>query len=107
MPGSKYQQTNTGRPWSEVRGYLRDSLGPAEVTSGELTPTAARIAVYSTNAAGEWRYNAEATVWNYDESGIYAEGLYVRASLNPDNRFEVYWVSCSATDLTIPESPIE
>lgn len=102
---SKYTQTNTGRPYSEVRGYLRNDLAPADIVNGELTPESAVIAVYGLNAAGEWRYKGEGIVWSYDESLTISEGYYVRASLNDDDRFEVYWQSCAATALTVPDPP--
>jgi len=102
---AKYTQTNTGRPYSEVRGYLRDTLEAAAVASNVLTPKSVALAVYALDPSDVWRYIGEATVWNYDESLTGDEGMYCRASFNSDGRFEVYWLSCDATDLTVPAAP--
>ena len=105
MHSTKYQQTNTGRPYAEIRGYLRDDLAAAPVADNVLSPTSAAVAVYSNDEDDLWRYIGESTVWNYDESADFDEDSYVRASLNSDNRFEVFWASCSATSLTVPPVP--
>tara|TARA_R110000824_G_scaffold15044_7_gene63628 strand:+ start:2763 stop:3335 length:573 start_codon:yes stop_codon:yes gene_type:complete len=103
---SKYQTTQTGRPYAEVRGYLRQPLELPTVVeeTGLLTPSFAILAAYSKDPAGVWRYIGDVTVYAYDES-VYASPLYyVRASLNSDNLHEVFWTGCSATLLTIPVS---
>lgn len=48
---AKYTQTNTGRPYSEVRGYLRDTLEAAAVASNVLTPKSVALAVYEIGRA--------------------------------------------------------
>lgn len=105
MNRSKYLSHADGRPYAEIRGYLRSDLAAADIVSGVLTPESAVVAVYGLDAAGVWRYLTEAKVWNYDESMVVEEGKYVRANLNSDDRYEVYWASCSATVLAVPEAP--
>jgi hypothetical protein len=95
-----------GRPYAEVRGYLREDLAAAAVDANVLTPESAIVAVYGLDSSDVWRHIGEATVWNYDETGDFVEGAYIRASLNSDDRFEVYWSSCAATALTVPDSPV-
>lgn len=100
---SKYTAKQTGRPYSEVRGYLRRDLELPVVAAGELTPSSAPVAVYATNSAtGSWRYVGEATVYAYDESMSATVLYYVRATLNGDDRLEVDYSGCSKTLLTLP-----
>ena len=102
----KYQSRSPGRPYAEIRGYLRGALTAATVAADVLTPASQDVAVFSLNAAGVWRYKCEAKVWNYDETLTADEGVYVRAALNDDQRFEIFWVGCEPSELTIPTSPV-
>lgn len=103
---SKYQTKQTGRPYAEVRGYLRDDLDPAAVDGdGELQPVSVSLACYGTDNASLWRYVGEATVWNYDEELTANAETYCRASLNSDDRFEIFWIGCGPTTLDIPDDP--
>jgi hypothetical protein len=101
---SKYHSEQTGRPYAEVRGYLRQPLElPAvDAVTGLLTPSSAIVAAYATDSAGVWRYVGEAKVWAYDESLSALVKYYCRASLTADDRFEVFWVGCSSTLITLP-----
>lgn len=103
MITTKYQQTNTGRPYSEVRGYLRNNLELPVVAAGELTPSSAPLAVYATHPdTGAWRHVGETTVWAYDESMSALALYYIRATITADATFEVVYSGCSKSLLTLP-----
>jgi hypothetical protein len=99
---SKYQAQQSGRPYAEVRGYLRREIELPAVAAEVLTPTSAPLASYGLDSSGLWRHIGETVVWAYDEALAALPLVYCRASLNPDDRFEIYWTGCTATLLTLP-----
>jgi len=99
---SKYQTKQSGRPYAEIRGYLRREIELPAVAAELLTPTSAPLALYGMDTANEWRHIGEGKVWAYDEALAALPLVYCRASLNPDDRYEVYWTGCTATLLTLP-----
>jgi hypothetical protein len=99
---SKYTAKQSGRPYAEVRGYLRREIELPAVAAEVLTPTSAPTAVYGLDNAGRWRHLGEVTVWAYDEALAALPLVYCRASLNSDDRYEIYWTGCTVTLLTLP-----